>query len=138
MHELIVKTAFFLTVWRCYFARGIEVRNIAMSMSVCMSVRSHILCRNITKFSVLVTCGESWTFRPADISASGHFGSGLYGLARFGQREFRPICRLDTRYQYTAGLECIPGETACLSQFETQWSGDWQSFKARINACATV
>ena len=39
-------------------------RSIAMNMSVCLSVRSHIsktTCQNFTKFSVHVTCGRLLT-----------------------------------------------------------------------------
>ena len=46
--------------WCCYFAPG-RVRSIAISVSVCLSVRSHIsktTCPNFTKFSVRVTYGR--------------------------------------------------------------------------------
>ena len=50
---------------------------------------------------------------------TGVSGPGHFGLGHFGQRAFRRTCRLDARDQYTAGLECILGETACVSQFQT-------------------
>jgi len=53
------------TLLRLLACSNLGVRSIAMSVSVCLSVRSHIsktTCPNFTKFSVRVNCGRGSVF----------------------------------------------------------------------------
>jgi len=83
MHELIVKTAFFFTVWRCYLARGRGGAKYC-DERVCLYVCSLAYLMPQHQFSVLVTCGESRTFRPADVSVR------TFRLRTFRPGTFRP------------------------------------------------